>query len=362
MRRAAAQALGGLGEAAVEAARPRLRSDRRRVASAALDVLGHIGTPEARRLLRASFRARVLGAWDHLLCAHALGHPADPGGRFLRTAHLDALGRDASLAFRALGRLEGEPLVRSVERALRLGPDAARTEALEVLSNLGERESAGLFTLLHEAAPLPDKLRSEPRFADRARSAGEVAARAPESPERWVRFAAEAAGEPPGSPVQETMERLLALRRVPLFERLSLDQLQSIANAMGEETFVANEVVVREGEPGSDLYLLLEGEVAVYTGWGTTQPVELNRMRPVSYFGGMAVLDDARRTASVVVTRDARLACLGGQRLKELVLQMPEISFGIFRELIARVRRAEGELQTYATPDGSAGESASRGG
>ena len=106
------------------------------------------------------------------------------------------------------------------------------------------------------------------------------------------------------------MERLLALRRVPHFARFSLDQLEAIARAMDEETFVAGEVVVREGEPGHELYLLLEGEVAIYGGWGTPRCVERNRLHAVSYFGEMAVLDDEPRSASVVVTQDARLAAL----------------------------------------------------
>jgi hypothetical protein len=244
--------------------------------------------------------------------------------------------------------------VRSIQRALRLGPAGARTEALEVLSNLGDREAAALLTLFHERASLEDRIRGVPRFASRPRSADAVVAEAAKSTEHWIRFAAEAAAEPAGSPRQETMERLLALRRVPLFAHLSLDQLDSIARIMRDESYVVDEVVVREGEPGSDLYVLLEGEVAVFTGWGTPQAVEVNRMRPVSCFGEMAVLHDSRRSASVVVTRNARLARLGGQRLKELILQMPEISFEIFRELIERVRRAETEPKESEASDAPA--------
>jgi CRP/FNR family cyclic AMP-dependent transcriptional regulator len=99
--------------------------------------------------------------------------------------------------------------------------------------------------------------------------------------------------------------------------------------------------VVREGEPGSQLYLLLEGEVDVVVDHGLASERIVNQLAAVSWFGEMAVLDDETRTATVVVTKDARLASLAGDRLKELILAMPEISFEIFRELIARVRRAE---------------------
>jgi CRP-like cAMP-binding protein len=137
------------------------------------------------------------------------------------------------------------------------------------------------------------------------------------------------------------MERLLALREVPLFAELRLDQLESIQRAMRDEGYVRGEIVVREGEPGSELYLLLEGEVEVWIDHGLPTERCVNRLAAVSAFGEMAVLDDETRTATIVVAKDARLAVLAGDRLKELILAMPEISFEIFRELIARVRRAE---------------------
>jgi CRP-like cAMP-binding protein len=67
----------------------------------------------------------------------------------------------------------------------------------------------------------------------------------------------------------------------------------------------------------------------------------VNQLAAVAWFGEMAVLDDETRTATIVVAKDARLASLSGDRLKELILAMPEMSFEIFRELIARVRSAE---------------------
>jgi CRP-like cAMP-binding protein len=152
------------------------------------------------------------------------------------------------------------------------------------------------------------------------------------------------------------MERLLALREVPIFAQLRLDQLESIHRAMRDEAYVRGEVIVREGEPGHELYLLLEGEVEVWAGFGGPAPKLLNRLAAVSYFGEMAVLDDETRTATIVVTKDARVASLAGERLKDLIFSMPEIAFEIFREIIARVRRAERRLaEPAAPPDGADG-------
>ncbi len=137
------------------------------------------------------------------------------------------------------------------------------------------------------------------------------------------------------------MERLLALRQVPLFAHLSLDQLEVIHRAMKTVQYVEGEVIVCEGEPGTELFVLLDGEVEVYRGRGSSQPTLLNTLQPVSSFGEIAILGGERRSASAVASRDSTLLSLGGERIKELILQMPEISFEIFRSLIARIRVAE---------------------
>jgi CRP-like cAMP-binding protein len=73
-----------------------------------------------------------------------------------------------------------------------------------------------------------------------------------------------------------------------------------------------------------------------------------------SYFGEMAILSDEPRSATAVVSKPARLLSLRGEPLKELILDMPEISFEIFRVLTARVKAAEGRLHAPAAGSGTA--------
>ena len=140
------------------------------------------------------------------------------------------------------------------------------------------------------------------------------------------------------------MERLLALKQVPLFATLSLDQLEAVHQITRETSYLKGETIVREGDPGGELYLLLEGTVQAWKSFGTPQARWLNTISAVSYFGEMAILDDEPRSATVVAVERARLLSLDGRSLKELIHQMPEISFEIFRELTSRVRAAEKRL------------------
>ncbi len=141
------------------------------------------------------------------------------------------------------------------------------------------------------------------------------------------------------------MERLLILRRVPLFAQMNLEQLEAINQIVKEVEYLAGEAIFREGDVGSELFLLVEGEVRIVKNWGTPQELLLTTCQGIDYFGEMAILDDEPRSATVLVSKDARLLSLEGDRLKELILQMPEIAFKIFRVLTQRVRLGDQRLQ-----------------
>jgi CRP-like cAMP-binding protein len=140
------------------------------------------------------------------------------------------------------------------------------------------------------------------------------------------------------------MERLLALKQVELLGQLSLEELEAVAQRAQEAEYLPGELIVREGDPGDRLYLLLEGEVRVVKGYETPNELPLGTMRAVDYFGEMAVLSDEPRAATILAACPARLLSLDGGSFRELILQHPEISFSIFRVLTARLRAAESRL------------------
>jgi CRP-like cAMP-binding protein len=110
-------------------------------------------------------------------------------------------------------------------------------------------------------------------------------------------------------------------------------------------------VVFREGDPAGDLYLLLEGRVRVVSGHGTPDEVILNELVAPSYFGEMAILDDQPRSGTVVVSEDVRLLSLNGESFKDLMLQMPEISFEICRQLSSRLRAQDSKRRRSTGED-----------
>ncbi len=87
--------------------------------------------------------------------------------------------------------------------------------------------------------------------------------------------------------------------------------------------------------------MVTEGRVKIFQRYGEAGQALLTTYEPGGTFGEMAIFGGERRTATAVADAPSRLLSLDGNSLKELILQMPEISFEIFGTLTERVRKAE---------------------
>jgi hypothetical protein len=346
VRRASVQALVELGTDGERVAHAQLRPEESGLTrEAALEVIHQVGSGDARIVLATELRRSVRSAWGALLALRMLPEQGLLALRWLRAAESDAFGSALRLAFRGLALLEDAGVARAVERTIRFGPERLRFEALEVLSHLGDREAAAELVLLLEPIPVEEKLAQLSGSVRRPASVDEVVASAREGSTRWLRWAARSVSGPGNdSSEEELMERLVFLRGVALFSNLSLEQLEAIERITREEPYVEGERVVREGDPGEQLYLVMAGEVSVWRGLDGESPHRLNTLGPGSYFGEMSILDHRPRSASVLTNRASRLLVLEGERLRELILEQPEIAFEIFHVLTARVRAAEARL------------------
>lgn len=339
VRSEAVRALVMQGDRGVSAARSALDASEETAVGAALRVLGAVGSRAAIASLREHYVARVREAVQAFLCARAFA-TAESVPVFVTAASSDAFGRALRLAWRGLARLEDERVVRSAERSLRGGAGRMRADALEVLSQLGDREASQRLVLLLEPMPVEEKIAALRSWARAPRDAAEAMTRAATLSSPWIRLAVRGRTE-----VEEVqMERLLSLRQVSLFAHMSLERLHAVGRILRDAEYVQGEVVLREHAPGDDLYLLVEGHVDVLRGAGTPGEMLLNRLGPGAYFGEMAVLDGTPRSATIVAAGAVRVLVLEGDRLRELVHEMPELAFDLLRVLAERVRKAEERL------------------
>ncbi len=343
---AAETVLRSLGDEAGEAVVGYLEGQAERTVCCALRVVSRCCLEDSTEILHRELRSRIRELWYWVIASERLKSRQGLANRFLLAAYLDGVARNQRIAFRILAILESPDIVRNVERALRFGSIRSRGGALEVLSHMGDRKSVDLFVTYLESSPLEDRIEAARKVISVPDEPQVLIAESRLSNERWIRMGAQACDLPPGElPEEEVMERLLALKEISLFNDLSLDQLEAVHQITSEVEYLPGEVIVREGDRGDQLYLLLEGRVRVFKNYGSSNQDELRILTAGSYFGEMAILGGGRRLATIVTLERSHLLSLDGNSLRELLMQMPDISFEIFRVLVDRVQAAEARIE-----------------
>ena len=95
----------------------------------------------------------------------------------------------------------------------------------------------------------------------------------------------------------------------------------------------AGDTVLKEGEQGNTLLVLMEGRVEV-----RIKDRAVGEFQPVEVFGEMAVIDSQPRSATVIAKDKCKFARIDQNRFKTLIQQRPEFGIEIMRMLVERIR------------------------
>jgi len=131
-----------------------------------------------------------------------------------------------------------------------------------------------------------------------------------------------------------TVEKALFLAGVPLFAGLPGEELAEVALIAEEVRGEPGEDLVREGDPGDALFVVVEGELGVLRGGR-----EVSRLGPREVFGEMALLDPGPRSATVRAAGEVRLLRIQREDFTEALAERREIALGVIRVLVQRLRQ-----------------------
>jgi small-conductance mechanosensitive channel/CRP-like cAMP-binding protein len=159
--------------------------------------------------------------------------------------------------------------------------------------------------------------------------------------------------EAPGAS-REASDRAALLSTVDLFAVLPEPARARLAEGADLRWYGAGETVIRQGDVGTDLYVLQSGRVAVLVEHPGRGPVTVAQLGQGEVFGEMSLLTGEARSATVRAEADAELLVIGHVALREILSSVPELA-----TLLARVlARRQGELdRAMAQPGAVEGES-----
>ncbi len=242
----------------------------------------------------------------------------------IRHAQAMALGAMAALGAPAAGGV--------IRRSLGSADPDVRAQAIEALDSIGDRQLGRSIARLVEEVPTDD-----------AEDQATVLRRLRDDDDPWIETMARRL-QPSGDEMTETgrassdIATMLQLRRVPLFQQLSPEDLQRIASVATERWFEEDAALVREGEAGDELFVIVEGRVRVVHRAEDGSERILRTYSEGDHIGELAVLRARPRVATVIADGGSvRTLVIGGEGLTAILRERPDAAMALLATLAERL-------------------------
>lgn len=122
------------------------------------------------------------------------------------------------------------------------------------------------------------------------------------------------------------------LRRIPLFAGCSRAELEAVSRVADELRVPAGRTLMRQGMPGRELVMVVEGEISIERD-GATIAVR----RAGDFVGELALVTGRPRTATVTAVTDLRVLVLDGNSFDRLLRDVPAIAVKAIRAVAERL-------------------------
>ena len=131
-----------------------------------------------------------------------------------------------------------------------------------------------------------------------------------------------------------TIEKIIFLKSVDIFEHATIEQLGRIAGLTEEARFESGQTIFKEGDPGDALYLILSGRVLIERNGVTIREIEKR-----DAFGTLEVLDFHPRAATAKAAGQVHALKLDGRQFHDLLALDIEMVESVFRMLCGHIRK-----------------------
>jgi CRP/FNR family transcriptional regulator, cyclic AMP receptor protein len=146
------------------------------------------------------------------------------------------------------------------------------------------------------------------------------------------------------------------LKGVPWFSACTEEQLRDVERLAERLGVHAGEVIVREGRLGRELFVILSGTATV-----TRAGRVVNLLGAGDYFGELAAIEAAPRSATVTATSDLEVLIIGPREI-EAIMEIPGFRNALMTGMSRRIREADDRLAAYADREEEAQGSTAKGG
>jgi CRP/FNR family transcriptional regulator, cyclic AMP receptor protein len=148
--------------------------------------------------------------------------------------------------------------------------------------------------------------------------------------------------------VMEPQAIVELLGKTALFGTLADADRAAIAGRMRRVQFDGDQMIFSRGDPGRDIYLVLEGRIRLSILSSDGRELSFAHAGPGSIFGEIATLDGGERTAGATAISRVTAMALPQRAMMELIENNPKVALAAIRFLCTRLRETDQRLEAIA--------------
>ena len=123
-----------------------------------------------------------------------------------------------------------------------------------------------------------------------------------------------------------------------VFDKKMMEELAAAFRARPPQTFPAGRIIMKEGDAGVSMYIVIRGRASV-----SINKIVVERVGPGGTFGEMALVDQASRSATAVADTECQLLTISRSDFLNLVKTKPGFAISLLKTIADRLRTMTGQ-------------------
>lgn len=143
-----------------------------------------------------------------------------------------------------------------------------------------------------------------------------------------------------------------AFLHAPLFSALDPEGAAALRASLVARDVVKGDVIFSEGQPGDQMYVIVEGKVKLGQTSADGRESLLGVLGPGEMFGELSLFDPGLRTSTATALTDSIVLALGNDQLRPWLSGRPEVAAALLQALARRIRRTNEAMADLVFSDG----------
>jgi len=134
-------------------------------------------------------------------------------------------------------------------------------------------------------------------------------------------------------------------QRNPLFSEIGEDALTDLLATTTSRTYGAQQVVIKQGEPGDDMYVIVQGRVSIRLHLADEEDITIGELTAGEAFGEIALFDQCTRTATVVTSEPSEFIVIHRDAFNAFLMSHASVAVQLLSVMAKRLRKTNDLLK-----------------